>query len=76
MNHQARTAVLQNDLDAFETYMGRGLDGVDLLQSRQRRKEAREAWERARQRWPGERRLQAVSERLQIEVGHGAEEPV
>src|SRR6266568_2662724 len=76
VNHQARTAVLQNDLDAFETYMGRGLDGVDLLQSRQRRKEAREAWERARQRWPGDRRLQTVSERLQIEAGHGTQEPV
>ncbi len=75
VNHQARTAVLQDDLDAFETYMGRGLDGVELLRSRQRRKEVRQAWKHAQARWPGERRLQAVSERLQIEAGHGAKEP-
>jgi tetratricopeptide (TPR) repeat protein len=65
VNHQARTAVLLNDLDAFEMYMGRGIDGVVLLGSKQRQKEVQFAWQRAIETWPRERRLKALSERMQ-----------
>ncbi len=75
INHQARTAVLLGDLDAFETYLGRALDGVVLLGSKQRHKEMRAAWQRALARWPRERRLTAVGERLQLTSGTSGEGP-
>jgi hypothetical protein len=42
--------VLLDDMDAFELYIHRGLDG----------------------RWPSERRLAAVTERLQLTAGDGS----
>jgi tetratricopeptide (TPR) repeat protein len=69
VNHQAQTAILLADLDAFETYVTRGHDGAALLRSRQRRKEIEIAWQRARQAWPRERRLMALSEALQLTAG-------
>jgi tetratricopeptide (TPR) repeat protein len=66
INHQARTAVLLDDLDAFEAYFRRGLEGVVLLGSKQRHRESRLAWERASERWPRERRINALTERLQL----------
>jgi tetratricopeptide (TPR) repeat protein len=74
INHQASTAILLDDLDAFEGYMGRALDGVTLLGSRQREREIRAALQRAAEAWPGERRLKAVGESLQIAAGHSAGE--
>lgn len=65
-NHQARAAVLLDDMESFELYIYRGLDGVVLLSSKQRLREAQQAWQMATQRWPNERRLAAVTERLQI----------
>jgi tetratricopeptide (TPR) repeat protein len=72
-NHQARAAVLLDDLDAFELYIHRGLDGVVLLGSRQRLREAQQAWQMAMHRWPNERRLMVVTERLQLTAGNGGE---
>jgi transcriptional regulator with XRE-family HTH domain len=60
VNHQARAAVLLNDLDAFETYVSRAADGVTLLGSRQRQKEIQDVWRRAAVVWPDERRLKAL----------------
>lgn len=72
-NHQARAAVLLDDMDSFELYIHRGLDGVVLLSSKQRLREAQQAWQMATQRWPNERRLTAVTERLQITAGASGE---
>jgi len=64
VNHQASTAVLLGDLDAFETYMTRGRDGASQLGSRQRLKEMRMIWDRAITRWPGDQRLKALGDSL------------
>jgi hypothetical protein len=71
-NHQARAAVLLDDVDAFELYIHRGLDGVVLLGSKQRLREARHAWQLAMTRWPNERRLVTVTERLQLTAGNSS----
>jgi tetratricopeptide (TPR) repeat protein len=64
VNHQASTAVLLGDLDAFETHMMCGRDGVSQLGSRQRLKEMRMIWDRAITRWPGEQRLKDLGDSL------------
>jgi hypothetical protein len=64
VNHQARTAVLHSDLDAFEAFMHQGLDGVTLLASRQRIREMRTTLRHARARWPAERRITMLGERV------------
>jgi hypothetical protein len=69
INHQPTTAVLRNDLDAFEVYMDRALEGVSLLGSRQRQSEIRAVWHRAVETWPGEHRLKARGEGLQLVAG-------
>ncbi|HUY52554.1 MAG TPA: hypothetical protein VMV92_43775 [Streptosporangiaceae bacterium] len=75
INHQARTAVLLDDIDAYEMYAHRGLDGVVLLGSRQRLREVERAWRSATEKWPRERRVRALSERLQLASGDGGKEP-
>ena len=74
INHQATTAVLLNDLDAFEIYISRALDGVVLLPSKQRQREIRTAWHRAVETWPRERRLKALSEGLKLTEDESTEE--
>jgi tetratricopeptide (TPR) repeat protein len=69
-NNQARAAVLLDDVDAFEAHMIRGLEGVALLGSNQRRREARIAWQRATEKWPHERRIDSLQERLQLTRGN------
>jgi transcriptional regulator with XRE-family HTH domain len=68
-NHQARTAVLLNDLDAFETYVDRGVRGAMMLGSAQRARELRAVWQIAEQRWPTERRLRDIGNQLQLTSG-------
>jgi tetratricopeptide (TPR) repeat protein len=75
INHQARTAVLLDDIDAYEIYAHRGLDGVITLGSRQRLKEMKSAWCDAMARWPRERRVAAFRERLQLPAGEATKEP-
>ena len=72
-NHQARTAVLLDDLDAFEEHASRGIDGVVLLGSKQRGREIRIALQRAWESWPRERRVRSLGERLQITAGDKSE---
>lgn len=74
INHQATTATLLNDLEAFVEYMDCALEGVTLLASRQRQREMRRAWQRAVETWPRERRLKAVGEGLQLAAGGSARE--
>jgi tetratricopeptide (TPR) repeat protein len=69
-NNQARTAVLLDDMDAFEAHLTYGLEGARLLASNQRRREAELAWRRASARWSNERRLRALGNRLELPPGH------
>lgn len=64
VNHQATTAVLLGDLDAFAGFLTQGLDGVALLGSRQRLREMQATWRRAHQRWPNEPRVRALGDGL------------
>jgi tetratricopeptide (TPR) repeat protein len=61
---QAATAVIAGDLDAFERYFRDGLDGAVALASRQRMRELATIWQQAAQRWPGDRRLRELGDRL------------
>jgi tetratricopeptide (TPR) repeat protein len=73
INHQAGVAVLVGDLDAFDQHMTRGMAGVALLSSRQRLREMHLTWQKAAARWPGERRLQAISDGLRQTAAAGTE---
>jgi tetratricopeptide (TPR) repeat protein len=66
INHQAATAVHMNDLEAFESFMASAFEGVAILGSVQRRKEARHAWRIADQRWPREPRIKALGEHARL----------
>lgn len=56
--------MLLGDLDAFQAHMTRGMDGVALLGSRQRLREMQATWQQAAARWPGDKRLKAIGDRL------------
>jgi tetratricopeptide (TPR) repeat protein len=64
INHQAVTAVLLNELETFESYLARGVEGAVLLGSKQRQKEIASAWRRANENWPREQRLKALGREL------------
>jgi len=64
INHQASTAVLLGDLEAFEDYVTRGVEGAILLGSKQRQREVRAAWRLANESWPTEPRLKALGRDL------------
>jgi hypothetical protein len=72
INHQARTAVLLNDLDAFENYLSRSVDGIVQLGSKQRQKEMHTAWQRAVEQWPNEPRLKALGGRIRSALSQAA----
>jgi len=75
INHQARTAVLLNDLDAFEAHFSRAQEGVTILGSKQRQKEMHTAWRRAAETWPTERRLKALTTGQQLTADDSTEDP-
>ncbi len=62
INHQASTAVLLGDMDAFAGYLHQGVEGALLLGSKQRRKEIHTAWRLAADTWPNEPRLKALGQ--------------
>ncbi|MGH3750265.1 MAG: hypothetical protein ACRDT8_23020, partial [Micromonosporaceae bacterium] len=64
INHQAATAVLLGDLDAFGGYLARGVEGAVLLASKQRQKEVNAAWHLAKNTWPAEPKLNAFGRDL------------
>lgn len=64
INHQASTAVLLGDLEAFGDYLTRGARGAMLLGSKQRTKEVQTAWRLANQAWPTEPTLKALGREL------------
>jgi len=67
-NHRAATAVLLNDLDAFEAHLAQGVEGALLLASKQREHEVHAAWNLAIARWPGEARLKSAGRQLMLEL--------
>jgi tetratricopeptide (TPR) repeat protein len=62
INHQATTAVLRNDLEAFEAYTSQAIEGVTLLASEQRLRELKTAWYKAAEAWPREPRIKALGD--------------
>lgn len=66
INHQAATAVLRNDLEAFESYIGQAIEGIALLASKQRLRELKMAWHKAAESWPREPRLKALGDGIRI----------
>jgi hypothetical protein len=62
INHQATTAVLRNDLEAFEAYTSQAIEGVTLLASEQRLRELKTAWYKATEAWPREPRIKALGD--------------
>jgi len=66
VNHLALASVLLGDAEAFEAYILRGINGAKSLGSSQREREVRAAFRRACRKWPNERRLEKVTELLQI----------
>jgi tetratricopeptide (TPR) repeat protein len=73
-NHQARTAVLLDDVDAFESHIENAAGGVALLESRQRQRELNAAWQRGLAAWPREGRVKAIGARLRIGAGDRSRE--
>jgi tetratricopeptide (TPR) repeat protein len=66
INHQAVTAALRNDLEAFESYISQAIEGAAMLASRQRLREVTTAWRRAAGIWPSEPRLNALGKAIMI----------
>jgi len=66
INHQAGTAVLRNNLEAFESYITQAIEGVALLASKQRLREVKTAWQKAVEVWPREPRLKALGDGIRI----------
>jgi tetratricopeptide (TPR) repeat protein len=73
INHQAETAVLRNDLDAFTVFIGHAIEGVALLESKQRLREVKTAWDKAVEIWPRERRLEALGDGIKVALETGPE---
>ena len=59
-NHQA-TALALGDLDLFRTYLQRGVEGAQKLQSKQRYQEAAEVYQKALAVWPHEQPIRSLS---------------
>jgi tetratricopeptide (TPR) repeat protein len=74
VNHQASNAVHLNDLDSFIFFMTSALEGISLLGSAQREKEAAGAWALAARRWPSETRLAALRPMIQLAKADDSEE--
>jgi tetratricopeptide (TPR) repeat protein len=57
INQQALTAIKVNNLENFEKYFIRGIQGANILGSQKRRQEAIANWKEARKVWPDELRV-------------------
>lgn len=66
INHQAATAVLRDDLEAFEAYVRQAIEGVVLLASKQRLRELKVAWRKAAHIWPREPKLKELREGIRV----------
>lgn len=58
VNHQAETALILREQEAFEVYLKQGIEGARLLNSQQRRQEIVNIYKKARETvWPNEARI-------------------
>ncbi|HEU5384214.1 MAG TPA: hypothetical protein VFV38_53150, partial [Ktedonobacteraceae bacterium] len=62
MNHQARTTLMLNDLEAFCDRLEQGVSGAKALQSEKRRQEALHIYKEARILWPDETRIRSLAD--------------
>lgn len=62
VNYQAKTALLQGELDGFCRYLTEGIAGATQLGSARRRQEAIENYWQARQQWPSETQVKDLAE--------------
>jgi transcriptional regulator with XRE-family HTH domain len=63
-NNQALAAIKLNNLDDFERYFIKGIQGADALGSQKRRYEAIANWKEARRMWPNEKRVTQLTDLL------------
>ncbi|MBV9691282.1 MAG: helix-turn-helix domain-containing protein [Ktedonobacteraceae bacterium] len=63
-NNQALAAIKVNNLDDFERYFVKGIQGADALGSQKRRYEAIANWKEARRVWPNEKRVTELADLL------------
>ena len=61
-NQQAETALVLRDQERFRTYLEKGVQGANLLNSKQRRREAIEVYKRAQVVWAGESRIHQLAD--------------
>lgn len=66
INHQAETAVLRDDIEAFEAYVNQAIEGVALLASKQRLREVAMACRKAADVWPREPRIKALGDGIKL----------
>jgi hypothetical protein len=64
VNHQAKVALGQRDLEKFPHYFLEGVRGARALNSQKRKQEAKENWKAATQVWGHERRVLELAEEL------------
>ena len=71
-NQQAETALVLRDQERFRTYLEKGVQGANLLNSKQRRREAIEAYKRAQVVWAGESAIHQLADlflwRVSLEI--------
>ena len=65
VNHQADAALALGNLELFGTFIQRGIEGAQALQSKQRYQEAVEVYQKALTVWPHERSLHSLSDVFQ-----------
>lgn len=61
-NHQAATSLVSHDLDQAITYLEKGIEGAQRLNSKRRRQEAVTIYEQALTIWPYETRLERLQD--------------
>jgi tetratricopeptide (TPR) repeat protein len=62
VNQQALAAVRTGELEEFRTYLTRGVQGAEQLQSEKRLHEAKDIYREARQVWPHEVQIKGLAE--------------
>jgi len=60
-NHQAETALVLRDQELFRSYLEKGIQGANALNSKQRRREAIEVYKKAQVVWPHESPIEKLA---------------
>jgi len=64
INHQAEAALALRDQERFCTYLQKGIQGANVLNSEQRRREAIDVYKQARMVWPRESYVKELADLL------------